>query len=530
MPDDPFEICEDQSEVITRLCDAGFYGDRPGVAARAGETVVHFETHGSIVFLIGARAYKLKRAVRYPYLDYGTLERREAMCRAEVARNAPAAPGFYLGPVAVTREADGVLVLDGGGDPVDWLVEMVRFNDEDRFDRVVERGAFGRRLAGMVADTVAAYHAAAAIRRDVDIETRLNAVMTVNAACLAAQTEAGGVLNATLVADLVAKTAGMFERVRPAIKDRARAGFVRNCHGDLHLRNICLIDGEPVLFDAIEFNDAFIEIDVAYDLAFLLMDLHHRGLNDQVALMLNRWIDATGDAGCLAAMPLYLSLRAAIRSHVDALGAAQSTDSARWGVLAAQARRYLVDAQDALQPEAPRLIGIGGLSGTGKSRLARELAAEIGPPPCARVVRSDVTRKRLAGVGRLDRLPAEAYGADMTVRTFDAVFAEVEAVLAAGHSVIADAVFALSDHRGRLADIARRTGVPFQGLWLEAPTETRVERVETRVGNVSDAGADVARLQESYDLGDLDWIRIRSDGRRGDTVAAARDALGLSTR
>jgi aminoglycoside phosphotransferase family enzyme/predicted kinase len=522
-----FETCGDQSAVIAALSDPAAYAARAGVDAAAGETVVRHETHGSIVFLIGRRAYKMKRAVRYPYLDYGTPARRKAMCEAELARNRPAAPTLYLGTVAVTRTETGGLAVGGDGEAVEWLVEMARFDEAARLDKVAEAGGLDRRLAGSVADAVAAYHGAADPRPDADPLEMVSAVLEENAVCQSAQAGADGALDADAVAALDAASRAAFERLKPALRARGDQGFVRACHGDLHLRNLCLIDGRPVPFDAIEFNDAFVDIDVAYDLAFLLMDLRHRGFSELAAHVMNRWIDATGDAGCLALMPLYLSLRAGIRAHVEALTAGHASSAERAARHRADAGRYLDAARAVLDPPPARLIGVGGLSGTGKSRLARALAADIGAAPGARVVRSDVLRKRLAGAGRLDRLPPEAYGAEMTVRTFDALFAEIEAALGAGHSVIADAVFALPDHRARLAEAARRAGAPFQGLWLEADTDTRVERVESRVDNVSDAGADVARMQEGYDLGDLDWTRIRSDGRRAETLRAARAALGL---
>ena len=186
---------------------------------------------------------------------------------------------------------------------------------------------------------------------------------------------------------------------------RGAAGKVRRCHGDLHLRNVCLFEGKPTLFDCLEFSDELASVDVLYDLAFLLMDLEHRGLADFANLVLNRYLDLTGEDDGLAALPLFLSLRAAIRAHVTAAAMERAAQSAAEPAMAAEARRYLELAAQFLRPRSCRLIAIGGLSGTGKSTLAAALAPCLG----ARVLRSDVIRKRLFGVAPETQLPASAY-------------------------------------------------------------------------------------------------------------------------
>ncbi|MCW5698509.1 MAG: AAA family ATPase, partial [Rhodospirillales bacterium] len=309
---------------------------------------------------------------------------------------------------------------------------------------------------------------------------------------------------------------------------RRDQGFVRHCHGDLHLRNIFLNNGQAALFDAIEFNAEFADIDVLYDLAFLVMDLDHRNLRQLASIVLNRYLDDTGDVDGLATLPLFLSLRAAIRSHVQAIGASEQTDPEKAAKYIADAVHYLDLASGYLTTPSPQLIALGGLSGSGKSRLARELAPIIGGAPGARIVRTDCTRKRLAGVALGERLGSIGYSEEMNQKTYDAVYDECRRVLAAGRSVIADAVFADLREREAIERVASEAGVPFQGLWLVATPEVMEERVTWRRRNVSDATAWVVRLQMEYDLGPMQWQRFDTSGQREETVAQARELLNLA--
>lgn len=515
-------IVEDQSEVI------GFLS-RPESYAAAGpppSEVVRHETHASVIFLAGERGYKLKRAVRFPYLDYSTAERRRHFCEAEVTVNRRTAPALYLGVVPVVRTACGGLSLGGDGTAVDWLVEMRRFDEDALFDHLATAGRLDRFAMESLADEVARFHQQAERRPHGGGAAGLARVMDSNVRTFA-EIDAG-VLDPQRVQALAGETASCFGRLAPLLDRRRDDGFVRHCHGDLHLRNIVVLDGRAVLFDAIEFDPAFADIDVLYDLAFLVMDLQFRDLGRLASILLNRYLDNTGDVHGLAALPLFLSVRAAIRSHVDALASAQQQAAADRAALADAARRYLDLAHAFLVTCPPRLIAIGGLSGTGKSRLARELAPLIGPAPGARVVRTDSTRKRLAGVALGTRLRRSSdYSEEMGRRTYQAVYDEAGEALAAGRSVIADAVFARPEERAAIAGIAADAGVPFHGLWLDADPHLLEERVTGRRNNVSDATAEVVRMQLAYDLGDIDWPRLDSSGAETDTVEAARRRLGV---
>ncbi len=511
-------IVEDQSEVLEALSRPETYG--------SADPVERIDTHISAVFLTGDRAFKLKRAVRLPYLDYSTPEARRRFCHAEVRINRRTAPALYHGVVAVVRDPDGRLRLGGEGKAVDWLVEMTRFEEHMLFDRLAVEGRLDRFAMEDLADAVARFHGAAERVADAGGRAAVLKVIESNADCFAEAP--AGILDAAAVGTLREASWRLLAGVEGLLEERRAAGFVRHCHGDLHLRNICLFEGQATLFDAIEFSQEIANIDVLYDLAFLVMDLDHRGLRRLASILLNRYLDITADIGGLAAMPLFLSLRAGIRSHVAALSSTTQSDASAAEALRTEARTYLGEALAYLEPAGPRLIAVGGLSGSGKSRLARDLAPLVGPSPGARVVRTDVTRKRLAGVGLETRLGSAGYSRDMTERTYQAVYDECLAVLATGRAAIADAVFAHAEERTAIEAVAREAGVPFHGLWLESPPEVMQERVTHRKRNVSDATSWVVRLQLSYDLGDITWDRIDTGGSREDSVARARTVLGLA--
>ncbi len=504
-----------QEEAIAFLGDPRTHGGQP---------VERIDTHAALVFLAGDRALKLKRAVRYPYLDYSTVAKRHAACVAELAINRRTAPTLYRGVVAIRREADGRLRLDeeGGeaaGDAIDWLVSMARFPDEALFDRMAERGGLTPVLMRWLAERIAAFHRDAAPRPDGGGVEALRTVADGNLEDLRA---APDLFPADAVARLAERTGDALDRLAPLLEARRRDGFVRHGHGDLHLRNIVLLDGEPTLFDAIEFDEALAVADVFYDLAFLLMDLDHRGLRPLGNAVLNRYLEETEDYGGLAALPLFLSLRAAVRAKVSA--AALRLGGKAEG-LAQEARRYLDQALAALDPAPARLVAVGGLSGTGKTKLAKGIAPDLGPSPGAVVLRSDVLRKRLCGVADTDRLPADGYAPAVTERVYDELYRRAAAVLAAGHAVVVDAVSARPDERRRIEGVAADAGVRFDGIWMEAPLSERVERVTNRRNDASDATADVVERQESYDLGTIDWTRLDSGRVAADVLDDARASL-----
>ena len=311
------------------------------------------------------------------------------------------------------------------------------------------------------------------------------------------------------------------------MRERGRLGFIRRIHGDLHLGNIVLIDGKPVLFDAIEFSDIIATGDVFYDLAFLLMDLLERGLAPAANIVLNRYLTETRrieNLDALATLPFFLSMRAAIRAKVTAARLERAADADRPSIARA-ARAYFDFAARAIAPPGSAFVAVGGLSGTGKSVLARMLAPAVEPMPGAVIVRSDVERKALFGLSEAEKLPSSAYTDEVNARVYATLGDKARRVVAAGHSVIVDAVFAKPEERAAIAEAAKSARLPLQGLFLTADTATRLSRVGGRVRDASDADSAVAQAQERYELGHLDWARIDASGTPEATLARAKAAL-----
>jgi len=493
-------------------------------AAHGGHAVERIDTHAASVFLAGPRVLKIKRAVRFPFLDFTTLEKRRKACEAEIAINRAYAPGLYRAVVAITREPNGTLAIAGKGQPVEWAVEMKRFDESQTLDHLADSGEIDATLADALGRAVAGAHKLA---RGV---TRAHFAETLADIIAQNETELAGEPDLIPLADLrtfAAATRETLERVTPLLQARERAGLVRRCHGDLHLGNIVLMAGKPVLFDAIEFDERIATSDVFYDLAFLLMDLVERGLQGRANIVLNRYLAETGrihDYDALAALPLFMSVRAAIRAKVTA--ARRRQDQAEGAHLVGKARAYIALAQKLLVKQEPALIAIGGLSGTGKSLLARNLAAGLQPPPGAVVLRSDVERKRLSGIGELESLPPTAYTADFTAKVYSVLADKARRAFKAGHSVIVDAVFAQPSERNEIARAA--DGGRFVGLFLTADLQTRMARVGGRTGDASDADANVVQMQEEFDLGRVNWSRVDAAGTAEETLIRAMAMLGLA--
>ncbi|MCK9516459.1 MAG: AAA family ATPase [Ottowia sp.] len=461
------------------------------------------ETHISRIFLVGDRALKMKRAVRLPYADFSTAEQRLQVCEKEVALNAPGAPGLYLGVRRITRAADGGLEWDGAGELVDAVVVMRRFDQDCLFSNLARAGALTLPLMTATAQAIARSHEAAPVRRGVGGAARMAAVLDINRAGFGASR----VFTPAETKQLDASFRAALMQHAALLDRRATAGQVRRCHGDLHLRNICLINGQPRLFDCIEFSDEIATVDVLYDLAFLLMDLWHLQLVDLSNWVMNRYLDTTGDDGGFALLPFFMAVRAAVRAHVIAAQAGQGSVSE--SALAHEARGYYDLATSLLHERPACLIAIGGFSGSGKSTVSDALAAHVGAPPGARVIESDRVRKARYGVAPDTRLPPSAYRPEVSVAVYDDMAARAEGIVAAGGAAIVNAVFDRAHERARIQAVAARHGVPFLGLWLDAPPDVLQQRVAQRTGSASDATVDVLQGQLAQGGGvPPEWQRL----------------------
>lgn len=506
-------VVSDQEEV---------FGFLATVAAGSG-AATRVDTHGAVVFLGALDAYKAKRAVKFPFMDFSTFEKRRQACEAEVRINRAFAPDLYLGAIPVVRR-DGALHLGGAGEIVEWVVHMRRFDEHQTLDRIADRGELTAIMIERMAAAVALSQTRAQVWPGVDFAAHLGAVIDGNAGDLG---EASGLFDPARVAVLTARSRQARARVAPLLARRSAGGFVRRCHGDLHLRNIVKLGETPTLFDALEFDEQLATIDVLYDFAFLLMDLLERGLVRDANHLFNRylaeWRDERQLSG-LAALPLFISVRAAIRAKVIAAGLAHLARDARAGA-AAMAQRYLALAESALDSPTPRLIAIGGFSGTGKSTLAARLAPDIGCVPGAVHLRSDIERKRLFEVGEHDRLPPAAYDRRSGELVYDILRRKAERALVAGYSVVVDAVHQRAEEREAVRQLAARLGVAFEGLWLEAPLPDLVARVSQRTHDASDAQADTVALQAQRGTGAIDWHCIDASGAGDLVLERARLAL-----
>ena len=427
-------------EVVAFLSRPESYG-----TAAQGGAVERIDTHCSAVFLVGEVAYKLKLAIVFASLDYTTIERREAACRAELALNRRTAPDLYLGVRSVNRSGSGVLAFDGPGPAIDWVVVMRRFSQDDLFSRMAGMGRLTPALMRRLGEEIARLHGIAeavptrggrdGIRRAIDDNHGELLRFT-------------SVLEPPRLEALRTASIAALESMEDVLERRRQAGKVRRGHGDLRLANICLFEGRPTLFDCVEFSEDVGCVDVLHDLAFLLMDLERRELAALANVVLNTYLDRTGDIGGLVCLPLFLSVRAATRCFSLAGKAARESDPDTARDSCDMARAHLARARSFLDPPPPLLVAVSGPSGQETSRVAEDIAPHVPPAPGARIVHV-----------------AEA-GA-----TFEQGLAHVAATLAAAHSAVVDAPASSAARCESIADVARRAGAPFVGFRLAPPGE-----------------------------------------------------------
>lgn len=482
-------------------------------ALHDGRRPQRFDTHSAVVFVGPRRVFKLKRAVRYAFLDFSTPDLRRRYCREEVIRNRRTAPDLYLGMAALRRGPDGALRLgdvdaepgeaDGEG-AADWVVVMRPFRQRDLFDAMARSGRLDAPLLRLLAIEAAEFHAAAEPRATPEGWAQGFAdVVRENLKELAEQE----LFPAEALEAMGARCAALLESLAEALAAREAQGHVRLCHGDLHLRNICLVDERPVLFDCIEFNDRMAVIDTLYDLAFLLMDLDHREMRTAASQVMNRYLEATGDYGGVGLLPLYLAARAQIRAKVGAM-AASVQDGREAEATRAEARAYFDLAARYLEPAASPVVAVGGPSGSGKSTVARALAPRLAAGVGAVILRSDAIRKELMAVPEYDALPKAAYTTEVSMRVYAVMEDRAIAVAQQGMPAIADATFTHPDSRARIENRVSEAGLPFRGVWLDVPPEVLIARVRGRGADASDADEKIVGRQLRDDWGQIGWARV----------------------
>ncbi|HEX2528297.1 MAG TPA: AAA family ATPase [Geminicoccus sp.] len=482
-------------------------------AGGSGEPVERVDTHGAHVFLGRRRAWKMKRPVKFRFLDFSSLKQREQIIRTELDLNRRTAPAIYRAVMPVVRRADGRLEVDGEGEPVEWLLEMERFDRDDQLDRMADRGLLPVEVIEKLARNVARFHREAAVVADGGGFQGLAEVVEGNSADL--MDLCPHILERTSVEKLDRFSQEHLRRHCDLLERRRAEGKVRHCHGDLHLGNVVLLQGEPTPFDCLEFDAGLASVDVIYDLAFLIMDLLHRGLPGHAHRALQGWLEVSEDDEAVALLPLCLATRAAVRAKIEGL---QGHGEA--------ARAYLALALRSFEERPAVLVALGGVSGTGKTSLARGLAPDLGPLPGAVILRSDVIRKRMHGIEPEQKLAQSAYSPEVSEQVFRRISERATGLLASGHAAIADAVYGEPDQRQAIETAAAQAGKRFLGLWLTAPREVLAGRIGRRRNDASDATTDVLDRQlAAINRDQITWKEIDASGDQEATLANAREAL-----
>lgn len=484
------ETARDFHRLIDQLKNPALY-DHPA------DTFTLLETHISTVILVGDYAYKLKKPYNLGFLDFTTLESRRHYCEEELRLNRRLAPDLYLSVVAITGSVDAPCI-DGKGEAIEYAVKMRRFPQESLLSNVLQRGELCAEQLDRLAQRIAAFHAAlpgADPSQAYGEPDTLHAATRQNFAQIAPLISSA--TDRAQLEQLAQISEDSFTRALPNFVQRKQQGFIRECHGDLHLGNMALIDGEIVPFDCIEFNDSFRWNDVMSEVAFVVMDLASRGRPDFGFRFLNSYLEQTGDFAGLRLLRYYLMFRAVVRAKIAAFLASESETPEEKRALAWQDfHHYLNLAQQFSHTPPFLLILMHGLSGSGKSTVARELAAQL---PAIHV-RSDVERKRLYGFtpqARTDVTPGAQPGSgiytpEATQRTYARMAEIAHEAQAAGYAVVLDATFLSAQQRAPFLALSNNTWI----ISCEAPDEVLTERVRTRYQAGTDAAeADIKVLE-----------------------------------
>lgn len=490
--------CQSQG-LSTRLLETSLWPDRP-------ERVELIETHISWVFLTREFAWKIKKPVSFDFLDFGTLEQRKHLCEEELRLNQRTAPDLYLDVVPICGTV-AAPEIDGIGKPFEYALRMKRFDDA----ALLSRQAIEKRLTpasiDLLAETIAEFHGR--IPRT-DSESEFGQPVDISEDVLS---------NFSTLEHLAEDDAPPREilqllenwsraegtRIQPVLEQRRSGGFVRECHGDLHLRNIVEINGRPCLFDCIEFNARFRWIDVMSEIAFLIMDLEDHDERRLSRRLLNRYLELTGDYGGLAVLRYYLVYRAMVRAKVNLIhmrSQGQSREQQR--PVQKRIADYLSTAREDVKQAPPALIIMHGLSGSGKTTVSQQIIENC---PVIRI-RSDVERKRLHGVAETERaqgaMAEHLYSPRATGRTYAHLSALAATVMNAGYSVVVDATFLQASERDRFRWLARVYGAPFRIVACRASSKKLFDRILSRESghrDASDAGISVLKNQLQVDTG-----------------------------
>jgi len=494
------------------------------------------ETHISWLLLTGEYVYKIKKPVDLGFVDFSTLERRRHYCAEEVRLNRRYAPAVYLDVVTISGSIEHPRI-SSGGPAIEYAVRMREFAQADLLSNRLREHRLHPSDIDRLADTLAGFHAGAAVAAELSPHGAVSSLLTdavANFDAIAARIDDEAIL--TRLATLRHWTLSEHHRLVDAFTERKAQGRIRECHGDLHLGNIALIDGRITPFDCIEFNDAFRWIDVMNELAFAAMDLAACGRPDFAHRLVNRYLEASGDYAGLAVLRFYLVYRAMVRAKIDCIHAGQ--DSVSTDVKQGERRDFLERialAEHYAQPSRPFLAITSGLSGSGKTHVSQLALERTG----AVRLRSDVERKRIFGLATKESsasaLHQGIYEESANARTFEHLAELARRAIEAGYPAIVDATFILRNRRRPFAELAATMKVPFVILACRADDTLLERRIAARQAARSDASeADLEVMRGQKEIAqvlDADEERAAIVIEAGDnaSITQAIDALAVLT-
>ena len=497
-----------RSELIQQMLAPEFY---PHPVTMPIQSI---QTHASIILLTGDFVYKLKKPVNFGFLDYSTVENRHHFCHEEIRLNQRGAGELYLEVLPITRQ-DRQYQLGGNGEIVDYAVKMIQFPQASLLSNMLESGTLTMSDMAEMGQVVAEFHRDAQESEYVSNFGRVEQIRkSIDDNYHQTEKYIGRAQTQLQYTETKAYTDRFLTEHSDLFLDRIAGGFIRACHGDLHLRNICRWHEKMLLFDCIEFNESFRFVDTMYDVAFAVMDLEARGRKDLANRFLNIYTEQTGDWAGLQVLPMYLSRQAYVRAKVTSfLLDDPSISSADKAVAAKTAADYYRQAWAYTRTHQGRLLMLSGLSGSGKSTLGKQIAQEMGGIQ----LRSDAVRKHLGGVPLLSKGDGSLYTPEMTARTYQQVL-ELGAKLAGqGYTVILDAKYDRQLLRGAVIDLAQLLEIPLQIIHCTAPVQVLRDRLQHRTGDIADATVDLLASQqmtwEDFNLVERSYVTIADTTR-----------------
>jgi uncharacterized protein len=476
------------SELIAQMLVPEFY---PHPVSTSIQLI---QTHASVVFLTGDFAYKLKKPVNFGFLDYSTVANRRHFCEEEIRLNQRGAQELYLEVLPISKQGQKYQ-LGRDGEIVEYAVKMVQFPQENLLSNMFANGTIttadieemGRVVARFHLDAqtneyISSFGQVAQIRRSIEDNYR--------------QTEKyiGVAQTQQQYTETKAYTDRFLVEHGDLFLDRIAGGFIRECHGDLHLRNICRWHNKTLLFDCIEFNEPFRFVDTMYDVAFAVMDLAARCRTDLANRFLNTYAEATGDWAGLQVLPLYLSRQAYVRAKVTSFLLDDPGISSEDRIAAGKtAGDYYRQAWAYTQTQRGQLMMLSGLSGAGKSTVGKRIASETGGVQ----IRSDAVRKHLGGIPLLSKGDESLYTAEMTAKTYQRMLELGSKLVAQGFTVILDAKYDRQSLRAAVIDLATAQGISLEMIHCTAPENVLRDRLTHRTGDIADATVDLLTSQQA---------------------------------